>query len=229
MIIWSGSRGAGANPSWHLVRGGVHYSPACRDKQPFTPMTNLKSPINLTPVCMFLDWSRRKSPAKLGFKPRTLLWGNIAGLQPALFGCDRSSVWHMVHVMCQMVMLRYRTPTLLSNRPKKYLNSLFMSLWALLCFLINSEHWIYFFVLFSQESGLYQISCWLCAAGMTCQARTSYTEDEVLWGHRFESCISLEKGAFRVDCSAFDKIFEVQMSNLSAKDRSSAKEQDALF
>ncbi|XP_034463253.1 G protein-activated inward rectifier potassium channel 3-like [Hippoglossus hippoglossus] len=67
------------------------------------------------------------------------------------------------------------------------------------------------------------------ASGMTCQARTSYTEDEVLWGHRFESCISLEKGAFRVDCSAFDKIFEVQMSNLSAKDRSSAKEQDALF
>ncbi|XP_037604146.1 G protein-activated inward rectifier potassium channel 3-like [Sebastes umbrosus] len=56
------------------------------------------------------------------------------------------------------------------------------------------------------------------ASGMTCQARTSYTEDEVLWGHRFESCISLEKGAFRVDCSAFDKTFEVQMSGLSAKD-----------
>ncbi|XP_038564659.1 G protein-activated inward rectifier potassium channel 3-like [Micropterus salmoides] len=63
------------------------------------------------------------------------------------------------------------------------------------------------------------------ASGMTCQARTSYTEDEVLWGHRFESCISLEKGAFRVDYSAFDKIFEVQMSRLSAKDRSTAKEQ----
>ncbi|XP_068456272.1 G protein-activated inward rectifier potassium channel 3-like [Clinocottus analis] len=56
------------------------------------------------------------------------------------------------------------------------------------------------------------------ASGMTCQARTSYTEDEVLWGHRFESCISLEKGAFRVDCSAFDKTFEVQMSSLSARD-----------
>uniref|UniRef100_A0A667ZMY9 G protein-activated inward rectifier potassium channel 3 n=1 Tax=Myripristis murdjan TaxID=586833 RepID=A0A667ZMY9_9TELE len=58
------------------------------------------------------------------------------------------------------------------------------------------------------------------ASGMTCQARTSYTEDEILWGHRFESCMSLEKGAFRVDYTAFDKTFEVQMSPLSAKDRS---------
>uniref|UniRef100_A0A3B4B2X4 G protein-activated inward rectifier potassium channel 3 n=1 Tax=Periophthalmus magnuspinnatus TaxID=409849 RepID=A0A3B4B2X4_9GOBI len=56
------------------------------------------------------------------------------------------------------------------------------------------------------------------ASGMTCQARTSYTEDEVLWGHRFESCISLEKEAFRVDHSAFDKTFEVQMSTDSAKE-----------
>lgn len=67
-----------------------------------------------------------------------------------------------------------------------------------------------------------------CVAGMTCQARTSYTEDEILWGHRFESCISLEKGAFRVDYSAFDKTFEVQMSLHSAKHRSSAKEQENI-
>ncbi|XP_061819036.1 G protein-activated inward rectifier potassium channel 3-like [Nerophis lumbriciformis] len=64
------------------------------------------------------------------------------------------------------------------------------------------------------------------ASGMTCQARTSYMEDEILWGHRFESCISLEKGAFRVDYSAFDKTFQVQMSNLSEKDRRNAIEQD---
>lgn len=64
---------------------------------------------------------------------------------------------------------------------------------------------------------------------MTCQARTSYTEDEVLWGHRFESCISLEKGAFRVDYGAFDKIFEIQMSPLSAKQRSVANEQEDEF
>ncbi|XP_071381105.1 G protein-activated inward rectifier potassium channel 3-like [Centroberyx affinis] len=67
------------------------------------------------------------------------------------------------------------------------------------------------------------------ASGMTCQARTSYTEDEILWGHRFESCMSLEKGAFRVDYSAFDKTFEVQMSPFSAKERSTAKEQEVLL
>ncbi|XP_077448221.1 G protein-activated inward rectifier potassium channel 3-like isoform X2 [Stigmatopora argus] len=67
------------------------------------------------------------------------------------------------------------------------------------------------------------------ASGMTCQARTSYTEDEVLWGHRFESCISLEKGAFRVDYSAFDKTFEVQMSKLSEKERRDATQQELGF
>ncbi|XP_075343091.1 G protein-activated inward rectifier potassium channel 3-like isoform X1 [Odontesthes bonariensis] len=67
------------------------------------------------------------------------------------------------------------------------------------------------------------------ASGMTCQARTSYTEDELLWGHRFESCISLDLGAFRVDYSAFDKTFEVQMSSRSAKDRSTVKDQEALL
>ncbi|KAJ8347530.1 hypothetical protein SKAU_G00261190 [Synaphobranchus kaupii] len=61
------------------------------------------------------------------------------------------------------------------------------------------------------------------ASGMTCQARTSYTEEEILWGHRFESCMSLEKGAFRVDYSAFDKTFEVQTSALSAKEKSEGK------
>ncbi|XP_066501251.1 G protein-activated inward rectifier potassium channel 3-like isoform X2 [Hoplias malabaricus] len=64
------------------------------------------------------------------------------------------------------------------------------------------------------------------ASGMTCQARTSYTEDEILWGHRFESCISLEKGAFRVDYSAFDKTFEVQTSPESAKEKAEKKERE---
>ncbi|KAI4877923.1 hypothetical protein NFI96_017416 [Prochilodus magdalenae] len=64
------------------------------------------------------------------------------------------------------------------------------------------------------------------ASGMTCQARTSYTEDEILWGHRFESCISLEKGAFRVDYSAFDKTFEVQTSSESAKEKAERKDRE---
>ncbi|XP_069750959.1 G protein-activated inward rectifier potassium channel 3-like isoform X2 [Narcine bancroftii] len=62
------------------------------------------------------------------------------------------------------------------------------------------------------------------STGMTCQARTSYKEDEILWGYRFESCISLEKGAFRVDYNKFDKTFEVQMPPGSAKDIQEAKE-----
>ncbi|NXE78890.1 KCNJ5 protein, partial [Cochlearius cochlearius] len=55
------------------------------------------------------------------------------------------------------------------------------------------------------------------AAGMTCQARTSYTEDEILWGYRFEPCMSLEKGAFRVDYSRFEMTFEVQTPAASAR------------
>ncbi|PKU35972.1 g protein-activated inward rectifier potassium channel 4-like [Limosa lapponica baueri] len=56
------------------------------------------------------------------------------------------------------------------------------------------------------------------ATGMTCQARTSYTEDEILWGYRFEPCMSLEKGAFHVDYSRFEMTFEVQTPAASAKE-----------
>ncbi|XP_063058210.1 G protein-activated inward rectifier potassium channel 3-like [Engraulis encrasicolus] len=61
-------------------------------------------------------------------------------------------------------------------------------------------------------------------SGMTCQARTSYTEDEILWGHRFESCMLLEEGCFRVDYAAFHKTFEVPTSPLSAQQRSLTQE-----
>ncbi|XP_064158525.1 G protein-activated inward rectifier potassium channel 3-like isoform X1 [Anguilla rostrata] len=56
------------------------------------------------------------------------------------------------------------------------------------------------------------------ASGMTCQARTSYTENEILWGHRFESCMTKEKGAFQVDYSTFDKTFPVKTWSHSAKE-----------
>ncbi|NWS63951.1 KCNJ5 protein, partial [Chunga burmeisteri] len=62
------------------------------------------------------------------------------------------------------------------------------------------------------------------ATGMTCQARTSYTEDEILWGYRFEPCMSLEKGAFRVDYSRFEMTFEVQTPAASAKELQEMKE-----
>lgn len=68
-----------------------------------------------------------------------------------------------------------------------------------------------------------------CVVGMICQARTSYTEDEILWGHRFESCMSLEKGSYRVDRGAFDKTFTVQTPTISAKEKSDEKEDEVLF
>lgn len=59
---------------------------------------------------------------------------------------------------------------------------------------------------------------------MTCQARTSYTEDEILWGYRFEPCMSLEKGAFHVDYGRFDMTFEVQTPAGSAKELQELRE-----
>lgn len=54
---------------------------------------------------------------------------------------------------------------------------------------------------------------------MTCQARTSYTEDEVLWGHRFLPVMSLEEGFFRVDYSQFHATFEVPTPYYSVKEQ----------
>ncbi|MGH0179236.1 UNVERIFIED_CONTAM: hypothetical protein FKN15_001311 [Acipenser sinensis] len=64
------------------------------------------------------------------------------------------------------------------------------------------------------------------ATGMTCQARTSYKDDEIVWGHRFEPCMSLEKGAFRVDYSRFEKTFDVQTPPSSAKEMQALKDME---
>ncbi|XP_017324708.1 G protein-activated inward rectifier potassium channel 1 [Ictalurus punctatus] len=58
--------------------------------------------------------------------------------------------------------------------------------------------------------------------GMTCQARTSYTEDEVLWGHRFFPVISLEEGFFKVDYSQFHATFEIPTPPYSVKEQDEA-------
>uniref|UniRef100_S4RAK2 Si:ch211-113j13.2 n=1 Tax=Petromyzon marinus TaxID=7757 RepID=S4RAK2_PETMA len=52
----------------------------------------------------------------------------------------------------------------------------------------------------------------------TCQALTSYTNDEILWGHRFEPVMSLVKGAFKVDYSCFENTYEVNLPTCSAKE-----------
>ncbi|XP_063292579.1 G protein-activated inward rectifier potassium channel 4-like [Pelobates fuscus] len=62
------------------------------------------------------------------------------------------------------------------------------------------------------------------ATGMTCQAKSSYLETEILWGHRFEPCMTLEKGAFRVDYKRFHKTFEVQLPRCSAKEMDDMRE-----
>ncbi|XP_017944915.2 ATP-sensitive inward rectifier potassium channel 12-like [Xenopus tropicalis] len=59
---------------------------------------------------------------------------------------------------------------------------------------------------------------------MTCQAKSSYLETEIIWGHRFEPCMMLEKGAFRVDYKRFHKTFEVQLPRCSAKEMEETRE-----
>ncbi|KAJ8333854.1 hypothetical protein SKAU_G00411730 [Synaphobranchus kaupii] len=54
--------------------------------------------------------------------------------------------------------------------------------------------------------------------GITMQARTSYTPEEILWGHRFVSIMAEEDGCYTVDYSKFGNTVPVRMSSLSAKE-----------
>ncbi|XP_071372157.1 G protein-activated inward rectifier potassium channel 3 [Centroberyx affinis] len=54
------------------------------------------------------------------------------------------------------------------------------------------------------------------ATGMMCQAKTSYIETEIEWGARFEPCMMLEKGSFRVDLRRFHTTYPVSLPNCSA-------------
>ncbi|KAG8147059.1 hypothetical protein E2320_014114 [Naja naja] len=60
------------------------------------------------------------------------------------------------------------------------------------------------------------------ATGMTCQARSSYLVDEVLWGHRFMSVLSLEDGFYEVDYNSFHQTFEVPTPSCSARELAEA-------
>ncbi|XP_037641770.1 G protein-activated inward rectifier potassium channel 2 [Sebastes umbrosus] len=53
-------------------------------------------------------------------------------------------------------------------------------------------------------------------SGMMCQAKTSYIESEIEWGARFEPCMTLEKGSFRVDLRRFHTTYQVPLPNCSA-------------
>ncbi|XP_074533959.1 potassium inwardly rectifying channel subfamily J member 11, like [Halichoeres trimaculatus] len=54
--------------------------------------------------------------------------------------------------------------------------------------------------------------------GITMQARTSYTPEEILWGRRFVSIITEEDGRYCVDYSKFGNTVPVRMPSLSAKE-----------
>ncbi|XP_039990212.1 potassium inwardly rectifying channel subfamily J member 11, like [Xiphias gladius] len=54
--------------------------------------------------------------------------------------------------------------------------------------------------------------------GISMQARTSYTPEEILWGRRFVSIITEEDGQYCVDYSKFGNTVPVRMSSLSAKE-----------
>ncbi|XP_051788301.1 G protein-activated inward rectifier potassium channel 4 isoform X1 [Erpetoichthys calabaricus] len=56
------------------------------------------------------------------------------------------------------------------------------------------------------------------ATGMTCQARSSYLDTEVLWGYRFTPVLTLEKGFYEVDYNSFHDVFETHTPFCSAKD-----------
>lgn len=56
------------------------------------------------------------------------------------------------------------------------------------------------------------------ATGLTCQARSSYLCEEVLWGYRFMSVLSLEDGHYEVDYGMFHQTFEVSTPTCSARE-----------
>ncbi|KAK0149841.1 G protein-activated inward rectifier potassium channel 4 [Merluccius polli] len=56
------------------------------------------------------------------------------------------------------------------------------------------------------------------ATGMTCQARSSYLDTEVLWGYRFTPVLSLENGFYEVDYNSFHDIYETNTPSCSARE-----------
>ncbi|XP_015676809.1 G protein-activated inward rectifier potassium channel 4 [Protobothrops mucrosquamatus] len=56
------------------------------------------------------------------------------------------------------------------------------------------------------------------ATGMTCQARSSYMDKEVLWGHRFTPVLTLEKDFYEVDYNSFHSTYETNTPSCCAKE-----------
>ena len=69
----------------------------------------------------------------------------------------------------------------------------------------------------------------MCVSGMTCQARSSYLDTEVLWGYRFTPVLSLEKGFYEVDYNNFHDIYETNTPSCSAKDMAAKLKEGPLL
>ncbi|KAG5855932.1 hypothetical protein ANANG_G00002240 [Anguilla anguilla] len=54
--------------------------------------------------------------------------------------------------------------------------------------------------------------------GMTCQARSSYLDSEVLWGQRFTPVLSLEEGFYEVDYDTFHHTYPTPTPACSARE-----------
>ncbi|XP_038610812.1 G protein-activated inward rectifier potassium channel 4 [Tachyglossus aculeatus] len=61
------------------------------------------------------------------------------------------------------------------------------------------------------------------ATGMTCQARSSYMDSEVLWGHRFTPVLTREKGFYEVDYNSFHATYETRTPTCCAKELAEAR------
>ncbi|XP_076850126.1 G protein-activated inward rectifier potassium channel 4 isoform X3 [Brachyhypopomus gauderio] len=65
--------------------------------------------------------------------------------------------------------------------------------------------------------------------GMTCQARSSYLDSEVLWGYRFTPVLSLEKGFYEVDYNNFHEIYQTSTPSCSAKELAASLREGPLL
>ncbi|KAK1150100.1 G protein-activated inward rectifier potassium channel 4-like [Acipenser oxyrinchus oxyrinchus] len=63
------------------------------------------------------------------------------------------------------------------------------------------------------------------ATGMTCQARTSYKDDEIVWVTALSPACPWRRG-FRVDYSRFEKTFDVQTPPSSAREMQALKDME---
>lgn len=69
----------------------------------------------------------------------------------------------------------------------------------------------------------------LVPTGMTCQARSSYMDTEVLWGRRFTPVLTLEKGFYEVDYTTFHDTYETSTPSCCAKDLAKMRQEGSFL